>query len=297
MRIPRRAVVSGRFVAAIATLVVPLAFAGSAMASGPTGEYAVFSNCPYENTEVKQCIYSETLSGKVILGNQEVPIKNKILLQGGSKLNFETGEEQFFAAKNGETLQKVGQPVPGGLLDLFPESALPWWLRPAYKAVFENKLTGVEAVTELAKPASEIGINSANLAAQEGVALKLPVKVHLENPFLGSSCYVGSSSSPIIWPLTTGTTNPNPPNKPIKGTPGELTLNTGSTILTAKGLELVENAWSAPAASGCGGLFSIIVNPIVDAKIGLPSPDGKNTVILAGNLKRGYAPAVRESVK
>ena len=293
MRIPRprRTLVSGRVAAAVAALLIPLALASSAMAGEPTGEYALYKNCPFEKTEVKQCVYSETLSGKVILGNQEVPIKNKILLQGGSRLNLETGVEEFFAAKNVETLEKVAQPVPNGLLGIVGlESVLPWWLRPLYKAV-----NNVEAVTELAKPASEIGISAGNLAIEEGVALKLPVKVHLENLLLGSSCYIGSSSSPITWELTTGSTKPEGPNKSIKGHVGELLENAEETILTIKEVELVDNAFSAPAASGCGGLFSIIINPIVDLKIGLPSPDGKNTAILAGNLKRALGRAVRES--
>ena len=52
------------------------------------------------------------------------------------------------------------------------------------------------------------------------MALKMPVKVHLENPFLGKNCYVGSSTSPITWNLTTGETNPPAPNTKIKGKAG-----------------------------------------------------------------------------
>ena len=48
------------------------------------------------------------------------------------------------------------------------------------------------------------------------MAMKLPVKMHLENPFLGSNCYVGSSSSPLIWNLTTGTTAPPAPTHQSK---------------------------------------------------------------------------------
>ncbi len=286
-----------RIAVAGAAMIVPLTSMSSALAAEPQGNFKVFKDCPYEKAEVKQCVYSETNGGEVVLGNQTVPIKNQILLQGGSTLNFETEQEQFYAAKDGNTLSKVAQPVPGGLLNLFPESALPWWLRPAYKAIFENSLTGVNAVTELARPASEIGINSTNLASGEGVALTLPVKVRLENPFLGGKCYVGSSSSPVVWNLTTGTTAPPPPNKPITGATGNFEFLEEGAILKDVGNKLVDNAFSAPAASGCGGLFSIIVNPIVNAKIGLPSAAGKNTAILTGNLERGYAPAVVASVK
>jgi hypothetical protein len=280
-------------VVSLASLAAALAVAAPAMATEPTGNYKVFKDCPYEKTEVKQCVYSETNGGEVVLGSQAVPIVNKILLQGGSTLNFETEKEQFYAAKDGNTLSKVAQPVPGGLTGFINESSLPWWLKPAYKAVL-----GVNAVTELAKPASEIGINATNLAGGEGVALTLPVKVHLENLFLGSNCYIGSSTTPVTWNLTTGKTAPPEPNKPISGETGSFEFLEEGAILKDVGNKLVDNAFSVPAASGCGGLFSIIVNPILDLKIGLPSKAGnKNSATLTGNLERGYAPAVRESVK
>jgi hypothetical protein len=286
-----------RIAALAAAVIAPLALVAPAMATEPTGNYKVFKDCPYENEAVKQCVFSETNGGKVILGNAEVPIVNQILLQGGSKLNFETEKEEFFGAKDGKTLAAVAQPVPGGLLNLFPESALPWWLRPTYKAIFENKLTGVNAITELAKPANEIGINSSALVEGLGVALTLPVKIRLENPLLGGSCYIGSAASPVTWKLTTGTTAPPGPNKPLAGFPGEFEFIEEGAILKDKNLSLVDNAYSAPAAAGCGGLFSFLINPLVNAKEGLPAAAGKNTTILNGNLQRGYAPAVRESVK
>lgn len=275
-----------------------LAFAGQALATAPTGEYKIYSDCPYENLSVKQCNYSETTGGEVLLNSTRVPIAHKFLLQGGSTLNFETEKEQFYAAKDGVTLQKVGQPVEGGLLNLVPKSSLPTWLWPAYEAAFENGVSGVTAVTELAKPASEIGISATNLAAGEGVALELPVKVHLENPFLGSECYIGSSSSPIVLKLTSGTTSPHSPNKPISGFPGNFAFAEEGAILNDTGYKLVDNNFSAPEATGCGGfLIDLIVDPILNGKVGLPSAAGKNTAILTGNLKRAYAPAVRESVK
>ena len=97
--------------------------------------------------------------------------------------------------------------MPGGLLGIVPPESSPPLVKLLSKFFFENGLTGINATLELAKSASEIQISNFRVL-EEGVALKLPVKVHLENPFLGSSCYVGSSSSPIIWNLTTGTTEP-----------------------------------------------------------------------------------------
>ena len=63
------------------------------------------------------------------------------------------------------------------------------------KFYFENALTGVNATLELAEPASGIGFGELHLLDGEGLALKLLLKVHLENPFLGKACYVGASGS------------------------------------------------------------------------------------------------------
>jgi hypothetical protein len=283
--------------------VVSLVLVAQAVASEPQGNYKVFKDCPYEKTEVKQCNYAETYGGEVIVGKSKVNITKPMILQGGSTLNFETEKEQFYAAKDGNTLTKAAEPVEGGLLKLIPKSDLPSIFWPAYELIFENGLSGVNAVTELAKPASEIGINAANLAGGEGVALTLPIKVHLENPFLGSSCYIGSSSSPIYLNLTTGKTSPPGPNKSISGETGNFEFLEEGAILKETGAKLVDNAFGATmTASGCeisilGGLFKISLNGIVNETVGLPSAAGKNTAILKDNIDRGYAPAVRESVK
>jgi hypothetical protein len=174
--------------------------------------------------------------------------------------------------------------VPGGLLGIVPPESSPPLVKLLSKFFFENKITGVNATLELAKPASEIEISEYHLLVEEGVALKLPVKVHLENPFLGSSCYVGSSSSPLIWNLTTGETNPPGPNKAIHGTSGQLEGLEEDRIIELLGNELVENAWAAPEASGCGGILSFLVDPVINAELGLPAKAGTNTSILKNNI-------------
>ena len=167
--------------------------------------------------------------------------------------------------------------------------------RVACEVIFENGLTGVTATTELAAPASSIQISTGNLLSEEGTALLLPVKVHLENPLLGSSCYIGSNSKPVNLPLTTGTTSPPAPNKPISGSKGELSFNEGFTLVTAKNNSLVNNSFAAPEAEGCGGIFSFLIDPIVDSKLGLPAKAGLNTAILKGTLKNAVAAAVKAS--
>lgn len=259
--------------------VTALAGLQAASASAHTGEWAKFNFCPSTTTGVTKCIYSLTESGEVVLGNKKVPIVNPVTLQGG--LTKPTaGFRSFVAATNGITLSKTPEPVPGGLLGIVPPESSPWLVKQLSKFFFENSLTGVNATLELAKPASEIQISEANLAIETGVALKLPVKVHLENPFLGKECYVGSSSSPLIWNLTTGETAPPAGIEHLHGFGGEAEFLEEETLLKIKNSKLVENNWSAPHASGCGGILSFLVNPIIDAQIGLPSAAGHNKAVL-----------------
>jgi hypothetical protein len=251
-------------------------------ASAHTGEWARFNNCPSTAPGVFKCVQSVTNGGKVVLGNKTVPIVNPVTLQGGTSEPDESGNSTFFAATNGETLSKTPQPVPGGLAGLVNCKEISNFLvRIGCEAIFENGLTGVNVTLELARPANEIVVNELNLLFEEQTALKLPVKVHLENPLLGSGCYIGSSSSPIIWNLTTGSTSPPPPNTSISGSGGLLEFKEEAQILQINNAKLVDNAWSAPSAHGCGGpIVELLINPIINASVGVPAAAGKNTAIL-----------------
>ena len=265
----------------------------SSSALAHSGEFSKFNYCPSTNAEVKKCIDSTTYGGTIVLGKKTTTIENPVTLQGGyGKANSETHISKFYEATNGITLSKTPQNVPGGLLGIVPPESSPWLVKQLSKFFFENKITGVNAILELAKPASEIEISEYNLQIEEGLALKLPVKVRLENPFLGSACYVGSSSSPIIWNLTTGTTSPPGPNTPIHGSTGLLEGKEEDQIIGLIGNELVENAWSAPEATGCGGILSFLVDPIINLELGLPAKAGVNTSILKNNIFAASAAAV-----
>jgi hypothetical protein len=282
-----RAVLAAVVVVALALL----GLAGNASAK-LTGEFEKFEQCPFSNLEVKRCLYSPTEGGEVVLGSKKVPIVNPAVFQGGyGKL---TGSfSKFYEAKNGVTISKAAQPVPGGLAGLVNCKEISiGLLRASCEATLENGFTGANSTLELARPASEIGVNESHLGEKEGVAFKLPVKVHLENPFLGSGCYVGSSSSPIIWELTTGITSPPAPNKSIEGKAGELELFEEGSILKLTDARLVDNSWAAPGASGCGGpIVELVLDPIINASAGLPAESGHNTAILLNtiNVATGFA--------
>jgi hypothetical protein len=162
------------------------------------------------------------------------------------------------------------------------------------KFFLENSLTGVNSTLELAKSASDITISESALAEEQGIALHMPVKVHLENPFLGKNCFVGSSSSPINWNLTTGKTNPPAPNTSITGAGGEASFLEEGRIIQIKNNKLVDNAWSAPTATGCGGILSFLVTPIINAQLGTTTA-GHNTAILKGTVSSAASFAVNKN--
>lgn len=276
--------------ALLALALAALGLAGSAQAK-LTGNYTRFAQCPYTNLEVKKCLLSTTTSGEVVLGSKKVPIEKPVVLQGGT-LKAVEGYAKFVGATNGITLSKAPQNVPGGLLGIVPDASSPALVKALIKFFLENSLTGVNSTLELAKPASEIVVSENNLAGEIGSALKLPLKVHLENPFLGKNCFVGSSSSPVIWNLTTGETNPPAPNTKIIGSVGLAEFLEEGRILELKGAKLVDNAWSAPKAEGCGGILSFLVGPIINAQLGTTTA-GHNTAILNNDIFVGSAAAVR----
>ena len=291
----RLASIRSRTLAIVVGAIAPLALLGTAspaLASehNPTGEFAPFKYCPLSNSATADCVLAETTGGEFTIGNRTVPIKHTITLQGGLA---DTGE--FIGAENAETLSKTPQYVPGGLFNI----VAPEYLNKEQKEKFEefiNKgITGVTETTELAGPASEIGLDTDNLIFEEGTALELPLKIKLDNAFLGSSCYIGSESNPIVIDFTTGTTEPPAPNKPIKGSKGTLTHNEDFTLITLSGGRLVNNSYAAPGASGCGEPFSALIDKAVNAELGLPSAAGHNTAILEGALSTANAEAVKAS--
>jgi hypothetical protein len=287
--------VRGRMLIAAVAVVAPLAMASPAMAEHhPKGNFAPFKYCPLSNKATELCTVANTNAGEFTVGKKTVPVTNTIILQGGMHENEKTEELEFIAAEGAETLSKTEEAVPGGLLGI---KAPTWWptvLQELFNEYVINKgLTGVTEITELAKPASDIKLSTTNLIFETGVALQLPVKVKLNNAFLGGECYVGSSSHPITLNLTTGTTSPPAPNKSIKGTAGKLEISEEGNLVRLTGGALVDNAFPVEeGANGCGGiLFSWAVDPLVNEILGVPSKAGANTAILKGNIEEATAEA------
>ncbi|HEY2767586.1 MAG TPA: hypothetical protein VGI76_04980 [Solirubrobacteraceae bacterium] len=233
------------------------------MAGKPTGEYSQFTHCPLEAAGVNECVYGEVPSGEIVLNKIKIPIAHTIALQGGQVV---TGtEETFVNATEGATLSKTAEEVPGGF--------------------------GSSPLTVTLELVGSVTLSRTKLAAGEGTALKLPVRAHLKNMFLTETCFIGSSAKPITLNLTTGTTSPPEPNKPIKGSPGTFESKEAGKLLIYKNDALVENAFSVPTAEGCGTLAT----PLINSQFGLPAAAGFNTVVFKGTTKFANAGAVHES--
>ena len=278
----RKMLVGVAVVASLAMIGVPAAVAS------PKGGYAVFEQCPLGTEHMNGCIYSPTESGYITIGKTEVPIVNTQVLQGGLLRPEEPFVKHLVAAKNGETLTKTAQKVPAGLSGLVNCAKIKnFLLRISCEAILENGLTGVTAVTELAAPASSVVLNTSDEQLGVGTAVTLPVKVKLENPLLGSECYIGSNSEPITLNLTTGKTSGGP-----TGSPGEQTTIEEAGILVINEVSLVSNTFSAPKATGCGPLG--LLDEIIDEKVGLPAGSG-NAAVLNGKVEIANSELVEEA--
>jgi hypothetical protein len=262
----------------------------------PTGEWAVFNQCPRFTEGVSDCIYNVIGSGEMVFNKLTIPVVNPITFQFG----FGGGGEDIHAVAplNGEFLSSTPESVPGGLSSLidcneFRGRWLTRVLQELCRRTFQHtRFQNVNVITELASPVSELFFDAEHELNEQGVGLRLPVKIRLENPLLGNHCYIGSNAEPVVYELTTGTTSPPPPNKPIKGDEGEFTFNESFTLVNQKNHTAVDNAFSVPAAKGCGRFFSIPIDRMINNKIGLPSPAGQNTIIFNTNGSDGSSASV-----
>lgn len=262
--------------AALLTLALPAAASAkkTKITKQEKEEFAIFDHCPL--TDALVCVWSLTSGGEFVIGSKTVPITKPILLQGGEAGNYIFLPEPMIAPVGVETMEKVPQEVPGGLVGV-------------------GGLGGeVTATAELAGPTSSVILNAWGLATRSETAVTLPLKVHLSNELLGENCYIGSDEEPILLHLTAGKTDPPAGTEPISGS-HEIPSETNAGMIYVKKLVLVDNTFSVPGAQGCGNsVDSAVIDQLIDTDIGLPSAAGKNTVIMTGEVKEAEVKYVEE---
>jgi hypothetical protein len=257
-----------RLLVAVTGLIVVFAMLSpAAQAVKPNPPFSQFAGCPNpftENEKSRTCVRSEINGGHFQMGSKTVPIEKPITLTGGVEKLF-SPSPVLFNSEGG--LTKAKQKVPGGVIGL---TGLTWLA----------EFLGVEALTLYAT--TELA--GTPLIAGTAFA-QLPIKVHLENStgVLGKKCYVGSTSTPIVLNLTTGTTAPPPPNEPISGKAPFLKFEEATEIQHAENGIYVDNSFAAPGANGCVltlfGFIPISINGLVNTQSGLPAAAGTNETV------------------
>jgi hypothetical protein len=136
----------------------------------------------------------------------------------------------------------------------------------------------VTAVTESAGTPSNFSLVA---GIETGVPIiTLPIKIQLENPTLGPSCFIGSDANPIVLqPENTDISNASAtafefdPN----GTPDP---NGPLTTIVVNGAVQSDTTFAVPGATGCGPNGDGSLDAAVNAIAGLPSASGNNSLVL-----------------
>ena len=127
-------------------------------------------------------------------------------------------------------------------------------------------------------PDLQLGVQPVGLAFKVDATGNTPgflsQKIKAVNVAFGASCAIGSKAHPIVMDPTFGTTSPPPPNQPISGHV-DSTQQIGNEFVIIG--TVVDNAFAAPAARGCGpeGSLSHLINVVG----GLPAAAGTNTAV------------------
>ncbi|MGC5341664.1 hypothetical protein ACPXCE_02045 [Streptomyces sp. DT24] len=269
---------------AAVTVIIPIGTSPAGAAGGPTmkGNWAPFSRCPVdapamlaadgENT-IAICVASHSDSGSIKLGNTTATTAANDL-QFGVVRDTATGESTVVPPAGGAL---VGAPteIPGGLLGLMCPSGIPV-VSGICAQLTDNTLNRVVATVESVATPRDFDLVAGMSAGR--TIVRIPVRIHLENPFLGGKCYIGTSGSPVVL-------GPQNVTGPAIGsglyaadgaTDDTGPLNRISLTGNAQG----DSAYSVPGATGCGPLGLGALNWAVNLKTGLPSAAGRNSLVL-----------------
>lgn len=276
----RRQLVTGM---AVVALGAGAALATPATASADTlpGEWAALSGCPVDDpamlaadgsSVIAACLGGGSAGGTITMGGTTMSVGRVDLSFG--VLN-EGGAISLVLPENGGL---SGEPitVPGGLLGLMCPSNIPV-ISDICEAVVGSPLNTVTATMEPAGPVTDFDLGAAVTTGRP--IMTLPVKIHLQNPFLDRRCYIGSDSDPMVLKVA----NQSQPavrfvRYDADGTPNA-TGEMNNTVLS--GAAVADSTFAVPKARNCG-LFGLI-DSVVNARQGLPSPAGSNSLVLDGS--------------
>jgi hypothetical protein len=230
--------------------------------AGP-GAWAPFFRCPVDDpamlasdgiSSIVFCLGSNSTHGSIAIGTITTTT-GSTNLQVGLLLDTSTSE---FSVVGSPTGALVADPVE----------------------IPNTPVGAVTAVTESAGLPSNFNLFA---GIQTGVTIiTLPIKIHLENPALGPSCFIGSDQNPIVLnPQNTDLSNAksiggfftfDPTGVPdLAGADGSLLITGGVQA---------DDTFAVPGAEGCGPNGDGSLDAVVNAVVGLPSPAGSNHLVL-----------------
>ncbi|WP_411112183.1 hypothetical protein [Streptomyces sp. c-19] len=271
---------------------------GTATAAVPelNGSWAPFTRCPVDAPamlaadgldKAPQCVSSASASGSIKLGNTTV-VTGRTNLQIGVVQNAD-GTSTVVAPAAGSLIADSAT-VPGGLLGLMCPSDIPF-ITDICRQLSDARLNKITATVESVGTPSNFDQIAGVLTDMPIV--NIPVRIHLQNPFLGSNCYIGTRSNPIVLRPS----NLTAPSFAVDRSNGDGSPNEEGDMsrLNLLGSTQVDTTFAVPGASGCGlGLLGLI-DGAVNLKTGLPSAAGKNRLTLDNTqtyLTGLYAPGV-----
>ncbi|MZD10166.1 hypothetical protein GTW43_34570 [Streptomyces sp. SID5785] len=252
----------------------------SSAATELNGAWAPFTRCPVDDPamlaadgrqDIAICIASSSASGSIKLGNTQVPT-GRTDLQAGV-LTHADGTTTVVSPAGGALVADSAQ-LPGGLLGLMcPADDIPV-ISDLCRKITDATLNRVDATIESVNNPSEFQLLAG--VAQGKPIIALPVRIKLENPLLGSKCYIGSAKDPIVLRPQNTTA---PAVKTQRFDPDGTTNATGVMgQISALGATQGDAAYTAPGANGCGLLGAL--DWAVNLKTGLPAGSGTNNVVL-----------------
>jgi hypothetical protein len=256
------------------------------------GDWAPFARCPIDDPTMLAvdgpertnfCVAVNSSSGSIKLGNSSATTG-----QTGVQLGLvgpSSGPYNIVSPAGGVIVSAPVE-VPGGLLGLMCPSG-DVAVAAICGLITNNALNTVSATVQQAGAPSNF-----DFFAGLGVGipiLTLPIRVKLDNPLLGSSCYIGTDAAPIVLHPANIVVAPLAFERfDADGTPdaaGPLQL------LRSSGGAQGDTTFAVPGATGCG--LAGALDGAINLKEGLPSPSGNNSLVLSDAstyLARLYPP-------
>ncbi|MFB9834488.1 hypothetical protein [Actinoallomurus acaciae] len=268
---------AGIVVAGAAATFAALLPAGSASAATLNGAWAPFTRCPVDDPAMlaadgtnvtNTCLATHSSSGSITLGNTTATTGATDL-----QLGVVSGSSLSLVSPSGGGLVSDSVKIPGGLLGLMCPSNVPV-ITQICRQLTDNTLNNVIATVQPAGSPKDFSL--LNGLGSGSPIITLPVKIHLQNPFLASTCTIGSDSNPILLKPK----NVTAPATALTRFDGNGTTDENGDLLRIdlSGASLTDDSFAVPGATGCGGLG--LLDAAVNLKTGLPAAAGKNKLVL-----------------